>query len=348
MNRRRARGLFLALFVTGCSSSSSNDVVGAGSAPPTVLAPNRATGALGEWQTLAPMPTPRGNHCAVVANGFLVVIGGNYKPKGAKDFVATADVHVAPIAADGSLGAWSLAGKTPSPVNSCTAASDGKDIYLVDGIFDDQAAGGKVRRAQLSEAGTLGAWQELGALPQGVRVLYSNAAVVDGALRAFHARLPDAGDGIALASAAVGGATLGEWQQSTWLTGFRGHPQYALASVAGGGSYVYALGGYSSGTSGNAVLTDGRGLGSPRGARRARHFQCVPFPSPRPSVRRWPSTDSSSSWAARTRSSQARAGAMRSPRRSASMARSRRGRRSPRSRRVARVSPSRVTVTSST
>lgn len=258
MNRRWGRGFLLVLVVAGCSSSS-NGTEAVAPAPLPAPAPNRATGALGEWETLAPMPTPRGNHCAVAANGFLVVIGGNYKPKGAKDFVTTADVHVAPIAADGSLGAWTLAGKTPSPVNSCTAASDGKDVYLVDGIFDDEAAGGKARRATLSEAGALGAWQELGALPEGVRVLYSNAVVVDGALRAFHARLPDAGDGIALASAPIAGAALGAWQQSTWLTGFRGHPQYALATIAGGGTYVYAMGGYSSGNTGNAVLADGAG-----------------------------------------------------------------------------------------
>jgi hypothetical protein len=261
MIQRWGRGVCLGLVVIAGCSSTKNEVgigVAPDAAPPPTPA-NRATGALGEWDTLAPMPTPRGNHCSVAANGFLVVIGGNYKPKGAADFVNIADVHVAPIAADGSLGSWTLAGKTPSPVNSCTAASDGKDVYLVDGIFDDETAGGKVRRATLDDTGKLGAWQELGALPTGVRVLYSNAAVVGGALRAFHARLPDNGDGIALASAPVAGGALGAWQQSTWLTGFRGHPEYALATLEGGATYVYALGGYSSGDKGNEVLADGAG-----------------------------------------------------------------------------------------
>ncbi|HSO36743.1 MAG TPA: hypothetical protein VLT33_29660 [Labilithrix sp.] len=94
-------------------------------------------------------------------------------------------------------------------------------------------------------------------MPDGVRVLYANAAITNGELHAFHARLPDAGNGIALASTSVTGASLGAWRQSTWLTGFRGHPQYALASLEASRTFVYALGGYSSGSSGNATLADG-------------------------------------------------------------------------------------------
>ena len=219
---------------------------------------SRATGELAAWETLAPLPTPRANHCAVTANGFLVVIGGNHKPAGKQEFVDLADVHIARIAADGSIGAWKLAGKTPSPVNSCTATSNGKDVYLVDGIFQDAAAGKTVRRAALSDAGDLSPWQELGTLPEGTRVFYSSASFAGGALHAFHARLPDSGDGVALASVRVAGASLGEWKQTTWLTGFRGRPQYAFATI-GETSYVYALGGYSSGNTGNGVLADGAG-----------------------------------------------------------------------------------------
>ncbi len=204
------------------------------------------------------MPVARANHCAVTANGFLVVIGGNHKPTGSASFVNLADVHVARIAADGSIGAWKLAGTTPSPVNSCTAASDGKDVYLVDGIFENETVGGVVRRATLSDDGELGAWQVLGALPKDVRVYYSNAAVEGGMLNAFYAKLPEAGDGIALASASVTGDAVGAWQEKTWLTGFRGHPQYAFATL-GTSSFVYVLGGYSSGSTSNTVLADGAG-----------------------------------------------------------------------------------------
>jgi hypothetical protein len=172
MNSPWGRGIGL-LFALAACSSSSDDPAAAPIAPPPAVTPTtpRANGTLEAWTTLAPLPTPRANHCAVAANGFLVVIGGNHKPKGAAEFVNLADVHVARIAADGTLGAWTRAGSTPSPVSSCTAASDGKDVYLVDGIFVDATLGAKVRRATLADDGTLGAWQELGALPDGVRVL---------------------------------------------------------------------------------------------------------------------------------------------------------------------------------
>src|SRR5438128_306694 len=115
----------VAAFVAGCGSSGTS---GGGTPAPDAAAPaatpNRASGALMSWDAGPKMPTARANHCAVAASGFLVVIGGNGKPAGSPDFVNIADVHVASIAADGSLGAWKLAGKTPSPVSSCTAASD--------------------------------------------------------------------------------------------------------------------------------------------------------------------------------------------------------------------------------
>lgn len=256
-------GLVVAVLLVGCSTTVT-DVGASSGAPPTTTpeAPvSRATGALTAWNALPTLPVARGNHCSVVANGYLVVIGGNYKPKGAKDFVTVADVHVAKIESDGNVGAWKLAGKLASPVASCTAATDGKDVYVVDGIYDSETAS-KVVRASLGDDGTLGAWKDLGPLPEGVRILYSDATVVDGSLRAFFARLPDNGDGVALASAPVGdGDALGTWQSSTWLTGFRGHPQYALAKPQGakGPAYIYALGGYSSGDTGNKVLADGAG-----------------------------------------------------------------------------------------
>jgi hypothetical protein len=239
----------LGLALVACGSDSETGT--GGSAPPktvTAVEP-RANGTLGEWQSLPDLPTPRGNHCAVVANGFIVVIGGNYKPKRAADFVTTDEIHAAKLEADGSIGEWKLAGKTPSPVSSCTAATDGKDVYLVDGIYDDEAAGGKVHVAHMAESGELDAWRDGGALPSGVSVLYSQATVVDGELRAFHARLPDDGDGIGLVRGRDATFT-----ESTWLDGFRGHPQYVFA-----GEYIYALGGYAGANKDNEILASGAG-----------------------------------------------------------------------------------------
>jgi hypothetical protein len=248
----------LAAAPAGCSSSDPSAPSPSSEAGEPVA---RADGSLTEWIPEPALTTPRANHCSVVANGFVVVLGGNYKPAGAKDFVTLDDVLVAKIQPDGSLGAWQAAGETPGPVSSCTAAADGKDIYLVDGIFDDDSLGGKVRRATLGDDGSLGAWQDLGALPDGVRVFYSTATVDHGVLRAFLARLPDDGDAISLVSAPIApgeGGALGAWQETKWSAGFRGQPQYAYATTDEG-SFVYALGGYAGADRDNAVLAEGAG-----------------------------------------------------------------------------------------
>lgn len=279
---RLAGAVVVVAVAGGCGSSEGATAVPA-QAPAVEVPATKATGALTAWTTLPKMPVARGNHCSVVANGHLVVLGGNYKPKGAKDFVTLAEVHVAKLDGGGGVGEWRLAGKLPAPVASCTAATDGKDLYVVDGIYEGESGAKGVLRATLADDGSLGAWTELGPLPEGVRILYSDALVVDGALRAFYARLPGAGDGIALASAPVaGGASLGAWQSSTWLAGFRGHPQYALAKPegAGGPSYVYALGGYASAESGNAVLADGAGAALDAAGAPGKSFAVRALPKP--------------------------------------------------------------------
>lgn len=239
----------LGIALVACASTDDGGVPA--SEPPkteSAVGP-RANGTLGEWQSMPELPTPRGNHCAVAAGGWLVVIGGNYKPGGASEFVTTDEVHAARIEADGSIGEWKLAGRTPSPVSSCTAASEGDVIVLVDGIYDDESAGKSIHRTTVTADGTLAPWTDAGSLPEGVSILYSQAALSKGELRAFHARLPDDGDGIALLRGKDS-----DFSESTWLEGFRGHPQYVFA-----GDYIYALGGYAGATKGNAILADGAG-----------------------------------------------------------------------------------------
>jgi hypothetical protein len=279
---RGGRGLGLAALVAavgvGCGSSSSGDGSGQGAAgpvgssgTPAAATPTKATGEVGEWQTLEPLPTPRANHCSVAVNGYLVVIGGNYKPKGASSFVDLDDVEVAKIEDDGTLGPWKLAGHAPSALNSCTAATDGKDVFLVDAIFANDALGKVVRRATLSPDGALGEWQDMSALPDGVRVLYSVATVSSGALRAFRAKLPAEGDAVTLLRAPVDAPT---WQESSILTGFRGHPQYAITD-----SFVYALGGYGGGAD-NGVLADGAGAPLDASGTPGAPVKVAPMPKP--------------------------------------------------------------------
>jgi Kelch motif len=201
-----------------------------------------ANGTLGAWQSLAAMPIPRANHCAVAANGYLVVIGGNYAADGG--FVDTDAVDVAPIGADGSIGTWSQAGTTPSPVSGCTSAASGGTIFLVDGLYEDTSDRGHMFSAELSSSGKLGPWKALGPLPNGQDAFYSNAWVsTDSAstLLAIDSALSRTGI-LEVATA----PKLGTWSEEAWLKGFLGRPEYAFT-----GNFVYAMGGYLSDDAGN-------------------------------------------------------------------------------------------------
>src|SRR5215813_6421622 len=96
----------------------------------------RANGTIGPWQAVAPMPTPRANHCSVAIGKWLVVIGGNHRNDDGS-FVTVDEVHAARIKPDGTLGDWVLAGRTPSPVFECVATRRGNTLLILDGIYDD-------------------------------------------------------------------------------------------------------------------------------------------------------------------------------------------------------------------
>ena len=122
------------------------------------------------------LPTARANHCSVGIGDWLVVIGGNREVDGA--FVKTDEIHAAKLV-EGVLGAWTLAGHTASPVTECNAATDGKALYVVGGIYDDDADNGAVWSGAFD--GTV-ALAMTNALPSGVLAVSSAAAVHDGVI----------------------------------------------------------------------------------------------------------------------------------------------------------------------
>jgi hypothetical protein len=207
----------------------------------------RANGTIGAWQSLTSMPLPRANHCSVAANGYLVVIGGNYAPE-AGTFVDIDAIDVARLNADGSLGAWSQAGTTPSPVIECTVAASGDTLYLVDGLYDDMADQGHAFSATLSADGKLSAWKALGPLPSGQDAFGSNAWVASGSSATLYA--VDSTLSLTAVLAADTAPAFGTWSVEPWLTGFLGRPEYAFT-----GSFLYAIGGYLSVDGGNPAST---------------------------------------------------------------------------------------------
>ena len=189
----------------------------------------------------AALPLARANHCSAVVEDTLLVIGGNRKV--GDSFVKTDEIHAGRIAADGTI-TWTLAGKTPSPVTECTATSDGRRLYLIDGIYDRETDGRQVFTAELVD-GALSPLAPFATLPQ--IALSSEAAVRDGALLMMDTMLPAEGDKTITLRTPTATAA---WTTHDWSIGFRAQAQYAFAD-----RFAYTIGGYS-GASGNPVMTD--------------------------------------------------------------------------------------------
>lgn len=197
------------------------------------------------------MPFPRANFCAVATNGYLVVIGGNYsKDPTAQNptFTNLDEIDTAKINADGSLGQWIVAGTTPSPVNSCTAAALRDGIFLLDGIYDDPTVGGKLYAAKLDSSGKISTFSAIGNDPS-TADLYASTAWFDGpdggeTLNVFNSYLGDDTSGDAGALTILQAAPQGSltWSEKSFLPRFRGHPELAASK-----GFVYALGGYAGG-----------------------------------------------------------------------------------------------------
>ena len=113
----------------------------------TTATPDLATGQVGAWVTGPTLPVPRANHCSAVIDDWVLVIGGNHAV--GSSFVSTDEIDAAQIAADGTLGAWQVAGHTTSPVSECNATTTGKTLYIIDGLYDTQTDDGQVFTADL-------------------------------------------------------------------------------------------------------------------------------------------------------------------------------------------------------
>ena len=233
----------LVLLLAACDSSSTTSDAGTdanadGGTP-------RATGTVGAWQTLAPLPHARANFCATVVGSFIVTIGGNYPDEGG--FTKLDEIDVARFHDDGSLDAWKVAGHAPSPLTECTAAALGTTLYVLDGIYDDTSKQGHVFSADLASDGTLGTLSDSGLLPAGVDLFDDLGFASGSAIWAAYSSLDGTCDLLR-----IGGGPM------PFLNEFRGRPQWSSA-IAGGATYAYVLGGYSDADAGNAVLATGAG-----------------------------------------------------------------------------------------
>ena len=235
--------IWLLLALVGCASSPSPSSV--------------ATGELGPWQAAAALPVPRANHCAAVIGDWLLVIGGNHAE--GSGFAATDEIDAAQVAPDGTLGAWQVAGHLPSAASECTAAADGRSLYVIDGLYDDPADGGQVWTAKLDDGGMLSAFTSLGPLPAGVVAISSEATVRDHELYVMNTRLPIDGDLTATLRAPL--AEPLAWSTDDWQgVGFRAQAEYAFTD-----RFAFTLGGYSDPSAGALPDAFVARLGAPMG-----------------------------------------------------------------------------------
>jgi len=190
-----------------------------------LVAPINADGALGSWTPTASLPSPRGFHAAAVYNGFVYVTGGWMTGQGANP-----DVLVAPVNADGTLGAWAATTELPGNRASHSCVAYNGFLYLIGG--EQYLANTTAFVAPINADGTIGAWTQTTDLVTGhsahASVAYNGFVYcIGGDWQVDVSYAPLYADG-----------SIGLWQAAASLPGQRRY----LGAVANNG-YLYAIGG---------------------------------------------------------------------------------------------------------
>ncbi len=133
--------------------------VNAGGTISTVsYAPVNANGTVGPWTNTTPLPAARRTVKPAVWNDFIYLVGGN--DGGA--FQATS--YVAPLNANGTIGAWTTTTPLPAPQTSHATVANNGYLYVVGGNTGTTCVT-TVRYTPINANGTLGAWTTTSALP---------------------------------------------------------------------------------------------------------------------------------------------------------------------------------------
>ena len=129
-----------------------------------LFAPLHANGTVGAWSTSTALPSGRVFHSSVAQGGYLYVVAGqgsdaNYTP--------TSEVTVAPINANGSIGAWTTTTALPSARSNHTCAVYNGFVHVVGGDtrFGGGSPFGDVLLAPLNDNGSIGPWTSTSPLP---------------------------------------------------------------------------------------------------------------------------------------------------------------------------------------
>ena len=198
-----------------------------------LYAPINANGTLGTWTATTALPSARGLQTSVAYNGFVYSIGGS--PDGSFGLV---DVLVAPINANGTLGAWSATTSLPTQRSAHSTVVYNGYLYTFGGSPDAQVALSEVLYAPIQADGSVGAWSTTTALPTGRQglscVAYNGFVYAMGGDNGSFNFMSDV-----LVAPINANGTLGSWTATTALPAGR----YFLSSVAHNG-FVYVIGGW--------------------------------------------------------------------------------------------------------
>lgn len=196
-----------------------------------------ADGTIGNWTVMPAYPLALDLHDGVYLNGRLYVVGGW---NGQQEQSA---IYQAPVTSNG-LGAWQLAGNLPVPLYRLAVTGAGTNLYVTGG-YNSSGASSAVYRNPLNSDGTLGAWQNAPALPDGL--YYHKALIHDGRVAVLGGRNDSAVfSDVRLATINADGS-LGTWQSGPALPAaiFR----FGATTVTRQGSdFIYVVGGLRSET----------------------------------------------------------------------------------------------------
>jgi Kelch motif len=119
-----------------------------------------ADGTLAPWLAQTALPAERSHHASVLTGDAIYVVGGLHgdPARGGQSYF---DVLRAPLAADGSVGAWTQVSNMPDALATHSATTFAGRLYVIGGMEDDIEFVDHVRRATVGADGALGAWEDV-------------------------------------------------------------------------------------------------------------------------------------------------------------------------------------------
>jgi N-acetylneuraminic acid mutarotase len=166
-------------------------------------APVKPDGTLGAWMMQPPLPAPLGGSGVAMTHGEVILAGGY-------DSAAT---WLSVIQPDGSMGTWNKGPALPAISFHTTAVAYQDFVYVIGGLNDTtQSESATVVRSTVAADGSLGPWQMMTALPQGLShhaaVVFANKIFVIGGETTFNTIAV----ATVLSTTIAADGSLGSWQ----------------------------------------------------------------------------------------------------------------------------------------